>query len=45
MQKMQGGTMAKLGTKLEYIKKLKGVCPEGYEMSYYKVGGRICKTC
>lgn len=45
MQKMQGGTMAKLGAKLEYIKKLKGVCPEGYEMSYYKVGGRICKTC
>ena len=45
MQKMQGGTMAKLGAKLEYIKKLKGVCPEGYEMSYYKVGGRICKAC
>lgn len=45
IQKMQGGTMAKLGAKLEYIKKLKGVCPEGYEMSYYKVGGRICKTC
>lgn len=45
MQKMQGGVMAKLGAKLEYIKKLKGVCPEGYEMTYYKVGGRICKSC
>lgn len=45
MQKMQGGTMAKLGAKLEYIKKLKGICPEGYEMAYYKVGGRICKSC
>lgn len=45
MQKMQGGVMAKLGTKLDYIKKLKGICPEGYELTYFKVGGRICKSC
>ena len=45
MQRMQGGVMAKLGTKLEYIKKLKGICPEGYELTYFKVGGRICSAC
>lgn len=45
MQKMQGGVMARLGAKLEYYKKLKGVCPEGYETTYYKVGGKICKQC
>ena len=45
MQKMQGGTMARLGAKLEYYKKLKGVCPEGEELVYFKQGGRICKAC
>lgn len=45
MQRMQGGVMAKLGAKLEYIKKLKGICPEGYELTYFKVGGRICSAC
>lgn len=45
MQKMQGGVMARLGAKLDYYKKLKGVCPDGYEMTYYKVGGRLCTTC
>ncbi len=45
MQKMQGGVMARLGAKLEYYKKLKGVCPEGEEMVYFKQGGRICKAC
>ena len=34
MQKMQGGVMARLGAKLEYYKKLKGVCPEGEELVY-----------
>ena len=43
MQKMQGGVMARLGAKLEYYKKLKGVCPEGEELVYFKQGGRICK--
>ena len=45
IQKMQGGVMAKLGAKLQYYKKLKGICPEGYEMTYFKVGGKICKSC
>ena len=45
MQKMQGGMMARLGAKLEYYKKLKGVCPEGQELVYFKQGGRVCKAC
>lgn len=36
---------AKFGAKLNYIKKLNGVCPEGTELRYYKVGGRLCKKC
>lgn len=45
MQKMQGGVMARLGAKLQYYKKLKGECPEGEELVYFKQGGRICKAC
>lgn len=46
VQRMQGGsTMARLGAKLQYYKKLKGSCPEGEEMVYFKQGGRICKSC
>ena len=36
---------AKFGAKLNYIKSLRGQCPEGYEISYYKVGGTLCKKC
>ena len=36
---------AKLGAKLKYLSKLKGICPEGQEMVYFKAGGRICKAC
>ena len=36
---------AKFGAKLNYIKQLKGQCPQGMQMQYYKVGGRICKKC
>lgn len=40
---------AKFGAKLNYIKQLKGVCPDGYEMQYFKQGGpmgtRLCKQC
>ncbi len=36
---------AKLGAKLEYMRSLRGICPEGYELSYYKVGGKVCKKC
>jgi hypothetical protein len=37
--------MAKQGSKLEYIQKLRGICPEGYEMSYMKAGGKVCPVC
>lgn len=36
---------AKFGAKLNYIKYLKGKCPEGYEMQYFKSGGTLCKKC
>lgn len=36
---------AKFGAKLNYIRQLKGQCPEGYKMEYYKHGGRLCKRC
>lgn len=36
---------AKFGAKLNYIKSLRGVCPEGYEMQYFKQGGMLCKKC
>lgn len=38
-------SMAKNGAKLNYIKELRGICPEGYEMQSYKVGGKVCKKC
>ena len=36
---------AMFGAKLNYIKELKGQCPQGYEMKYYKDGGRVCAKC
>lgn len=36
---------AKFGAKLNYIKHLRGNCPEGYEMQYFKSGGQLCKKC
>jgi hypothetical protein len=44
---MQGGApqSARNGAKLNYIKRLKGECPEGYEMAYFKAGGKVCKKC
>lgn len=36
---------AKFGAKLNYIRQLRGQCPEGYEMQYYKSGGQLCKRC
>lgn len=42
---MQGSQKAKLGTKLNYIHKLKGNCPEGEELVYMKQGGRVCPVC
>lgn len=47
MQEIQQAQVqqAKFGAKLNYIKQLNGICPEGTEMQYYKVGGRLCKKC
>lgn len=33
------------GTKLDYIKELKGICPEGFEITYQAMGGHICPVC
>lgn len=35
----------RLGGMLNYIQTLRGVCPEGYEMQYFKKGGKTCKKC
>lgn len=49
MQKMQGqGVKAALGAKLNYIRKIKGMCPDGEETYFFKEGGSIksgCKPC
>lgn len=37
--------MSQKGSKLNYIKQLKGICPEGYEVEYYKNGGEVCSRC
>lgn len=41
----QMSQMARRGTKLQYIKRLRGECPEGYEMKVFKAGGVICEKC
>jgi hypothetical protein len=33
------------GAKLNYLKELNGICPEGYEMKKYAVGGRVVSKC
>lgn len=46
--KITGVTMNKLGAKLNYIKRLRGECPEGYEAVKFAQGGRIkteCRKC
>lgn len=45
MQRMQGGVKAKLGAKLDYIRKIKGLCAEDEELVYMKRGGRMCPVC
>lgn len=42
-QQPQQKVKAALGAKLEYLNKLKGVCPEGTEKVYLKDGGCMCK--
>ena len=47
MQEMQQQQVqkAKFGAKINYIKELRGQCPDGYELQYYKSGGQLCKKC
>lgn len=33
------------GAKLDYINQLNGKCPQGMHLSYYKIGGTLCKKC
>lgn len=37
------GIKAKFGAKLDYLNKLKGVCPEGTEKIYLRDGGCLCQ--
>lgn len=41
----EGVGMARNGAKLDYINRLRGKCPEGYEVTYFKKGGHLCKAC
>lgn len=43
MQKQK--VKAMYGAKLNYLKQLKGECPEGYEVTYFKEGGMFKKGC
>ncbi len=47
MQMMQQQQIAarKFGGMLNYVGKLRGICPEGYEMQFFQQGGQICKKC
>jgi hypothetical protein len=36
---------ARLGAKLNYIRTIRGGCPEGQQLVYFKQGGRVCKKC
>lgn len=45
MMQQQQVQAAKFGAKINYIRSLRGQCPEGYELQYYKAGGQLCKKC
>ena len=45
LQMQQQAQKAKQGAKLQYLAQLRGECPEGTHMTYYKAGGQICKKC
>lgn len=36
---------AAMGAKLNYIKQLRGICPNGYEMKKFAVGGKVITKC
>ena len=45
LQEMQGAQKARLGAKLNYLRAIKGSCPEGQELVYFREGGIVCKKC
>lgn len=45
MMQQQQVRAAKFGAKLNYIKQLRGQCPDGYEVKYFKKGGLMTKEC
>ncbi len=45
LQEMQGAQKARLGAKLNYLRAIKGSCPEGQELIYFRKGGIVCKKC
>lgn len=45
IKEQQGVQTAMNGAKLNYINKLNGKCPQGTHLSYYKIGGTLCKKC
>lgn len=46
VQQQQQQTQAmRHGAKLNYIKQISGICPEGTQLTYFKAGGRICSKC
>ena len=36
---------AKYGARLNYLRSLKGKCPEGEKLVYFQKGGKACKAC
>lgn len=44
-QEMNETVMARLGAKLNYIKKLNNKCPDGYKVEKYEQGGKTCIRC
>ena len=42
---MESVQKAEKGAKLNYIKSLKGQCPEGEELVYFKKGGMLSCNC
>lgn len=45
IKEQQGVQTAMNGAKLNYINKLNGKCPYGTHLSYYRIGGTLCKKC
>ena len=44
-KEQQGVQTAMNGAKLNYINQLNGKCPYGTHLSYYRIGGTLCKKC